>query len=97
MGFETKIEKPDDKESAAFVNEQQRKNLIDVGVNFAKTDPQLAEEFFKKARASMQEVQVALAADEFNKAAKQERKRIMEMEEQQRLETMYNKIIKQAK
>lgn len=70
---------------------------MELGLKFAKSNPKMAEGFFKRAGVPISEIESALAQQEFKTAAEKEKEsgRIIEM--RQHAKEMYEQIISDAK
>jgi len=97
MNFNEKMEKPEDNKEPILSEQESKQGLIELAVNFAKTNPKLAEEYFKKAGVSMPEIENALAQQEFKSAEEKEKDRSQRIAMRQEVKEMYNKIIADAK
>jgi hypothetical protein len=97
MKFREKMEKFEKKEEVTFSNEYERQHLIELGVQLAQTDQKVADGIFKKAHASNQEIQAQFAVQELKQIEKEQRSQAATKKMREDVETMYKRIIEEAK
>lgn len=97
MNFNEKFRKPTDNEKPTLPDKMEKEHFMELGLKFAKSDPRMAEDFFKRAGVSISEIESALAQQEFKTAAEKEKERGRIIEMRQRVKEMYEQIISDAK
>lgn len=90
------MEKPKENKGSALPEQESKQGLMELAAKLAKTNPRLAEEYFKKAGVSMPEIENALAQQEFKSAKEEEKERARRIEMRKEVQIMYKKIIADA-